>query len=472
MAEPGFQQSQSQSQTLALQQKLAPQMQQSLQILQAPTLELRKLIQQELAENPTLEDNTEEISIEDQDLEEDDFDEEFSKLSKLDEEWREYMAQTRSSAPRRDDQDERRQFLFDSLVAPVTLQEHLLEQLGTADLDDELRPIAEMLVGNIDDGGFLTTPIEDLCLNNGIPLPNLQTCLDLIQSFDPVGVGAQDLRECLLIQLRRLGKQHSLEYRVVDGHLDDLARKRYPQIARRLGVGVEQISRAAEFIATLDPRPGRMFSDNPNTYITPDVVVERDGDGYVVTLNNEQIPHLRISNTYKDIMAQKDSGRDARSYIRDKIRNGKFLIRSIHQRQDTIRKIAEEIVARQKEFLEQGATHLRPMNMSQIAGVVGVHETTVSRAIAGKYIATPQGVFEMKYFFKPGYETESGESMSNTSVKNAVAELVKNEDPRKPLSDEKLVALLKEQGITIARRTVAKYRDQLNILPSHLRKSY
>jgi RNA polymerase sigma-54 factor len=469
MAEQGFQQ----SQNLSLSQKLSPQMQQSLQVLQAPTLELRKLIQQELSENPVLEDNTEEISIEDQNMEDDDgFEEEFSNLSKLDDEWREYMAQSRTTAPRTSEQDEKRQFMFDSLVAPVTLQEHLIEQLGTSDLDDDLHEVGEMIIGSIDENGFLTGTAEDLCLSTGIPMPKIRTALEVIQGFHPVGIGAQDLRECLLIQLNRLDKQHSLEGRIVDSYLDDLAHKRYPQIAKRLGVTVEQISRAAEFIGTLNPKPGRIFAATQNNYITPDIVVERDGADYAVVINNEQIPHLRISNTYKDIMSQPSSSREARDYIRDKIRSGKFLIKSIHQRQDTIRGIAEEIVKRQREFFDEGTAHLKPMNMAQIADVVGVHETTVSRAIAGKYIATPHGVFEMKYFFKPGYETASGASMSNTSVKEAVAALVKAENQLKPLSDDKIVTKLKEQGITIARRTVAKYRDELNILPSHLRKTF
>lgn len=469
MAEQGFQQ----SQNLSLSQKLSPQMQQSLQVLQAPAQELRTLIQQELSQNPVLEDNTEEISLDDQSLDDDDdFDDEFSKLSKLDDEWREYMAQSRTASPRTSEQDEKRQFLFDSLVAPVTLQEHLMEQVGTSDADSAQSEICQMLIGNIEESGLLASSIEDICFSSGIPMPQLRSALDLIQSFHPVGIGAQDLRECLLIQLTRLDKQHSLEYRIIDSHLDDLANKRYPQIAKRLGVNIDQISRAAEFISTLDPRPGRMFSVSNNNYITPDVMIERDGDDYSVIINNEQIPHLRISNTYKDIMSQADSSRDTRAYIRDKIRNGKFLIKSIHQRQDTIRGIVEEIVRRQREFLDNGVAFLKPMNMAQIADAVGVHETTVSRAIAGKYVATPHGVFELKYFFKPGYETDSGESMSNTSVKEAVAELVKNENALKPLSDDKLAALLKDQGITIARRTVAKYRDELNILPSHLRKTF
>ena len=201
-------------------------------------------------------------------------------------------------------------------------------------------------------------------------------------------------------------------------------------------------------------------------------MVSRDGDGFAIEISNEQIPHLRISNAYKDIMAQADSSAEAREYIRNKIRGGKFLIRSIGQRQETIRRIAEELVKHQDTFFRRGTDYLKPMNMAQIAEIVEVHETTVSRAISGKYIATPHGVFEMKYFFKPGYKTEDGQDLSNTSVKNAIAELVKNEDSTKPLSDDKIVKGLAEKGIKIARRTVAKYRDALNILPSHLRKSY
>ncbi|MEM8953131.1 MAG: RNA polymerase factor sigma-54 [Verrucomicrobiota bacterium] len=473
MSGPSLQQSQSLG--LQQQQTIAPQMQQSLLILQAPTLELRQLIQQELSANPTLEDLTEEISLEEttQDPEDDEFEEEFAALSQLDDEWRDYMAQSRSVSARSAEEEEKRQFLLDSLVDPITLQEHLLEQLGTSELNADDRKIGELLIGNIDDAGFLQVSLEDLCFSSGIPLPELTKVKQVINSFHPIGVGAEDLAECLSIQLDRLGKQHSLESRIVSNHLDDLAKKRYPLIARKLGVSTEQVSRAADFIATLEPKPGRIFGSDLSRYITPDVIIERNGEGgYRIGLNNDQVPHLRISNTYKDIMSQSGNKTEVRDYIRDKIRNGKFLIRSIHQRQDTIRRISEQIAGRQCDFLDGGPACLKPMNMAQIADAIGVHETTVSRAIAGKYIATPHGVFEMKYFFTPGYQTESGESMSNTSVKGALAELVRNEDPTKPYSDQKLVALLKDQGINIARRTVAKYRDELNILPSNMRKSY
>ncbi len=455
-------------------QTIAPQMQQSLLVLPAPTRERRQLVHQDLSENPVLEAETSEISLDEQNTTEpeDDFDEEFSQLSRLDDEWRDYMAQSRASRPRTSEDEEKRQFLLDSLVTPVTLQEHLLGQLGTSGVTEEERAIGELLIGNIDDAGFLQATLEDIATTNSISLPALEKIAELIRSFHPVGVGARTLSECLLIQLRRIGKEHSLEYRIVSQHLEDLAKKRYPLIARKLSVTAEAISGAAEFIATLDPKPGRCFSSNPNQYIVPDVIVQREGDGFRLTLNNEQIPHLRISNTYKDLMTNEGSRGEVRNYIRDKIRSGKFLIRSIHQRQETIRRISEQLLLRQDEFFRRGPAHLKPLNMSQIAEAVGVHETTVSRAISGKYIATPHGVFEMKYFFTPGFKTTDGVSMSNTSVKGVIAELVRNEEGRSPLSDQQICEALEENGIKIARRTIAKYREALNILPSNMRRTY
>ena len=462
-----------QSQSLLHQQSIAPQMQQSLQLLQTPTLELRQLVQQELVINPTLEEESTDISIEDaaSASEDEEFDREFAELSQLDEEWREYMAQSRLSSPKRDDADEKHQFVMDSIVEPITLQDHLMNQLSFAEVSPKIREIASMLIGNIGENGFLHVSLEDLCFDMGIPIGDLEAAKALVQTFDPVGIGAVDLRDCLLIQLERLGKHHSLEYRIIDHHLDDLARKRYPQIAKKLSVTPEQITRAAEFIATLDPRPGSRFGEDTNTYVTPDVTVERLGDEWLVTMNNEQIPRLRISNAYKDLMAG-GNGREAKAYIRDKIRAGKFLIKSIHQRQQTIQAIATEIVNRQEAFLDHGPSRLKPMNMAQIAEKVGVHETTVSRAVSGKYMATPHGVFEMKYFFTTGYETEGGETLSNTSVKQTLGEMISGEEPKKPYSDQRLVEELEKRGIKIARRTVAKYREELNILPSHMRRSY
>ncbi len=468
MAGPGIHQ----FQNLTMQQVLAPQLQQSLQILQAPTLELRNIVQQELQTNPVLEEEIGPVENDDRSKDDSEFQEEFERLAKLDEEWRDYMTQNVSYSARNLEDEERRQFFFDSIASQETLQLHLWEQLNTADVTEEQRKAAELIIGNIDDIGFLQTSVEEISANAGLPQEEIQEMLDLIQSFHPVGVGARDLRECLLIQLRRLGKEGSLEFQIVDEHLADLGRRRLPEVARRLGVTVEQVQRAANFISTLDPKPGQIFTPDPNSYVLPDVSVDKVGDDYAISLNGDQIPHLRISKTYKDLMTQGSNGTDVRDYIREKIRSGKFLIKSIHQRQQTILNIANEIVSRQHEFLENGTASLKPMTMAQIADSVGVHETTVSRAISGKYMATPQGVFEMKYFFTPGYQTAGGAALSNTSVKESISELVRNEDTHNPLSDKEIVEILSDRGIPIARRTVAKYRAELNILPSNLRKQY
>ena len=461
----------SQTQSLSQQQVLAPQLQQSLQILQAPMLELRALIQSEIEANPTIEVEDSEPKIEDKQREAEEFDAEFDRLSKLDEEWRDYMSQNASYAKRNSDDEERRQFFFDSLSEEQTLQQHLLEQLRSTDLSKSDLQLGELLIGNIDDVGVLTTTPEEISRNTGLEAEDLVRVLDVVQTFHPVGVGARDLRECLLIQLKRIGKEHSLEWKIASSHIEDLGKKRFPEIARRCGTTVDCVQRAATFIATLDPKPGQIFSPDPNHYVLPDVTVEKIAGEWVISLNGDQIPHLRISNTYKDLMAQQ-SKEDVRDYIRDKIRSGKFLIKSIHQRQQTISNIAHEIVKRQLEFLDAGPSGLKPMTMVQIADCVGVHETTVSRAISGKYMATPHGVFEMKYFFTPGYQTAGGESVSNTSVKGVIAELVAKEEPKSPLSDKEIVELLEQRGIPIARRTVAKYRNELNILPSNMRKSF
>src|SRR6201981_1141605 len=386
MAGPGIHQ----LQNLTMQQVLAPQLQQSLQILQAAALELRNIVQQELQTNPVLDEGLGALESEERSKDDSEFQEEFERLAKLDEEWRDYMAQNVSYSARNPEDEERRQFFFDSIASQETLQQHLLEQLNTAEVTPSQREAAELIVGNIDEIGFLQSSLEEISQNTIHPVEELQQMLDLVQTFHPVGVGARDLKDCLLIQLRRLGKQESLEYQIVNQYLDDLGRKRYPDIARRLGVTVDQVQKAANFIATLDPKPGQIFSPEPNSYVLPDVVVEKVGDEYVVSLTGDQIPHLRINKTYRDLMTQSRNGGEVRDYIREKIRSGKFLIKSIHQRQQTILNIAIEIVKRQGDFLDHGTAFLKPMTMVQIADAVGVHETTVSRAISGKYIATPQ----------------------------------------------------------------------------------
>ncbi len=461
-----------QSLGLSLQQTLSPQMQQSLQVLQAPVLELRNMVEQELQANPVLE---EEVPERDEDLSDDgdEWEDDVREVSRLDEEWRDYMSQSGAYDGRSAEAQERREFLFNSIRTPVSLQQHLLDQLALCELDAEEREVADTIVGNLNEAGLLEIAVPEIAgLTNTRP-EKVERVLAEVQALDPVGVAARDLRECLLIQLDRMGKRESLERRIVNGHLDDLLKRRFPEVARRLGVGVHDVQEAADFISTLEPRPARQFSSSMDQVIQPDVVVEENELGeFLVSLNNDHVPMLRISNYYKDLLSEPESRGQVRDYIRDKIKGGRFFIKCIQQRQQTILNISREIVRRQEEFLRAGPSALRPMTMNQVAQAVGVHETTVSRATNGKYMLTPQGVFEMKYFFTPGYQTDGGSDISNESVRKAIAEVVDKEDKRRPLSDQAILEILKERGIPIARRTVAKYREQLGILPSHLRKTF
>ncbi len=453
-----------QYQGLALQQTLSPQMQQSLNILQAPLMELRQMVAAEMQVNPVLEEERRESAEAPEPA--------AAEPGGLETEWTEYFSQRASSEPWTAEALERRQHFFDSQTKPQTLQQHLLEQMAGSALDVAERGVAMVIIGNVDDRGYLRSTLEEIASQSGCSLELAEKVLGMVQAFDPAGVAARDLAECLLIQLQRTGRQYSLESRIVQHHLEELGRRKLPDIARHLRVTVDDVQEAAEAIANLEPRPGRPFSGEDEQTILPDVVVERDGETYVVSLNDSEIPALRIGDDYKDMLSQPASNREVRDYLREKIRGGRFFIKCIQQRQQTLLNISKEIIERQRMFFDEGPAHLRPMTMSQVAAAVGVHETTVSRAVSGKYMSTPRGLFELKYFFTSGYTTSEGQSVSNESVRQSIAEIVKGEDPRKPLSDQDIVALMTDQGVKIARRTVAKYREQLNILPSHLRKSY
>ena len=469
-----------QTQQQRLQMVLAPQLRQSLALLQVPILELRSLVQQEMEQNPTLEEKpTETASLDAEPAEPEapeenkelDFKEEFEVLARLDEEWRDYFQQDQAARPYTAEAAAKRQHFFDSLTQPESLQEHLRGQLILAALPEEDHRAAEMLIGSLNDDGYLITPLEELAHSTGMDPAQLDDLLKIVQEFDPIGVGARDLKECLLLQLKRLGKSEDPAATVVRDHLDDLGAKRYAQIAKAMKVTPEAVADLARFISTLEPRPGRMFSAESPAYVLPEVQVQKVGGEYLVTLNHDQVPRLLISRHYRQLMEDPGTTAEVRDYIREKVRAGMFLIRSIQQRQQTIYRIAVEIVAIQRDFLEQGLSHLRPLTMAEIAGKLGLHETTISRAIANKYMQTPRGTFEMKYFFTPGYQGRDGQQVSNKTIKDSIARLVQEEDPRQPLSDQAIVARLKEQGYEVARRTIAKYREELRILPSHLRRS-
>jgi len=499
MSSGGFSQDlrQRQSQSLVL----APQLRQSLKILQVAALDLRSVIQEELQSNPTLEEEPMEgmssekpepdngnsdangddtaasaegtpEQVPDSKGEEMDFSKEFEILGKIDDDWRDYMASAGGAQSYSSEDAERRQHFFDSVATETSLQEHLMRQAEMTDLTAAGMAAMQNLVGSLDDRGFLTVKAADVALQTGIALESVQEAMAAIKTFDPAGIGSENLAECLLAQLSAKGRRDSLASRIIRDHFELLTRRRIPELSRKLGAASDDVQGAIEEIGKLDPAPGRQFADDQNRVVVPDVVVEHDGNEWKIHLNNDYIPRLRISSTYRDLIAKGALSKDERDYLKDRMRSGKFLIDSIEQRQRTIERITREILKAQMAFFENGVSHLKPLTMTQIADVVGVHETTVSRAIANKYIRTPHGVFEFKYFFTPGYQNDSGAYVSNTSVKEMIADLVAAEDKAAPFSDQELVSKLQEKGINIARRTVAKYREELGILPSNLRRDY
>lgn len=476
-------QSLSLSQSQQMQMVLAPQLRQSLEMLQMPILELRTLVREEIEKNPTIEETPLErqaVEIEakageeapPEEVKQLDFDEQYETLARLDEEWKSYMFQNQGSYSYNPEAAEKRQFLLDSLPQKESLQEHLVNQLSLAGLSEQDQQVGELIIGSLNEDGYLTSSLEEIAASASFELQHLEDVLNVIQDFHPTGVAARSLQECLLIQLEKSGEKNGTAAEIVRDHLQQLGGKKYSEIARALKLPMEEVLASARIISRLDPKPGRLYSSDVATYVLPEVVVQKVDGEYVIILNDDQLPHLRINNYYRDLLSSGTANSEVKSYIRERIRSGAFLIKSIHQRQKTIHKIATEIVNSQMEFLEQGVSHLKPMTMAEVAEKVGVHETTVSRAVNQKYMQTPIGLFEMKYFFTTGIKTSDGTQISNMTVKDIIEAMVKSEDPDHPLSDQEIVEQLTAKGINIARRTVAKYRLVLRIPPSHMRKGF
>ena len=444
-------------------------MRKSLEILQANTLELSQLMRQALETNPALEDITEIESLDQENEEGDSLD----HLNETDDDWRDRSIMENRSNQWSQEDEERRQRLYDNIVGPETLQQHLQHQLDMSLIEPSVRTAAQELLGSLDDRGFLESPLQELAPASPSSIKSLRAALKLIKTFEPAGIGASDIQEALLIQLERSSGKNTAEYHIVKDHLKDLARRKYPQISKALGISVDQVTQAAENIGRLSPNPGGEFDPTGNPYILPDVVIEKNDDGnWAAQLTGEHLPSLRINDFYKDMIGKAGIDSKARAFLRDQIRDGRSLIRSISLRQETILAIAHKLIEQQTDFLNKGPRHLRPLTMNDIADELDLHATTVSRAVAGKYILTPQGLMEMRAFFATGYQTEGGTEVSNAGVREAIQQLIAQENHAKPLSDDALTKALAKQGIKIARRTVAKYREQLNILPSHLRKSF
>lgn len=482
MSNQGFRQDQRQVQT----QTLAPQLRQSLKILQAPALELRNAILEELQTNPTLEElPTSDLSIEStgsenaegeantpDSSEELNLDENYEILNQLDEDLRELWEEENRQTPYTRESKEKREHLFDSYVAETSLQEHLIQQAELGECSEEQKEALNYLVGSLDDRGFLTAELSELAQGSNLSEELLEASLEILQSFDPPGIGSKDLQSCLLIQLKLQSKTGSLAEEIIRNYYPLLMRRRIPELAKATHTSIDEVQLALDEIALLDPAPGRRFSEDNNHSIQADIVVEKVDGEWVIHMNDTYLPKLRISSTYKELIAKGKLKAQEKEYIKDKIKGGKFLMNSIEQRQHTVRRIAEQLLIFQKDFFEHGTSKLHPLTMSQIAEVLELHETTISRAIANKYIKTPWGLFDLRYFFASGYQTTDGETLSNKSIKEMIAQIIQEESPKKPLSDQAIVKILADKDITIARRTVAKYREELGILATHLRKQY
>lgn len=446
-------------------------MRQSLEILQANTMELSQLLHQVAELNPTLDIQEENLQLDDTTTP--DAEADYENLSEFDDTWRDDQIVNHGSRQYTSDEEERREFLYNSIVAPLTLQQHLLDQLNRAAVGPEKYTTAEHIIGCINDRGFLDDPIETLAPLSPFSLKELRSAQSLIQGFDPAGIAVENLTESLLLQLQLQGRGGSLESRIVDQHLDDLARRKLADIARELGVSQEAVIQAANKIALLNPDPGSAFDATSNPHVSADLELKKDSDDqFYASLTGDHLPKLSISNHYKDLLAKLNSDPKARKYLRDNIHEGRQIISAVNQRQETLLKIGTEIIQRQPDFLKFGRSKLRPMTMHDLAESIGVHAATISRAVAGKYILTPHGLIELRSFFTSGYTTQQGQEISNTGVRDAIQKLVDFEDLTKPLSDTSIEKQLNAKGIKVARRTIAKYRDQLGILPSHLRKRH
>lgn len=484
-----FEQRQIQSQRLTQKLILSPQLRQYLKLLQLPILELKQAIEQELAENPVLEElpsssdtdvplstisSEEPAATEVEPARELDFQNKLEQLDRINDDFKENLSRdTLSSEDDVQDSIKRKDYQDSVITKSPTLSDYLLWQLNFLDLDETERRIGQELIGNIDEDGFLKVDLQELSQSLGTGLETVEKVLKAIQTLDPPGVGARDLREALLIQLTKLDLQTSSAMKIVEDHFHLLEKKHLTEIAKKLAVSEETVKRAFEEITRLEPKPGRMFyAREPNTMI-PDATVSVDEENpgeYKIEIHQESIPRLRISPSYRRMLKQKNLDAQTKAFLKNKTSSALALIQAIGQRKNTLRAITEELVKAQRSFFETGFSQLRPLRLKDIAVKVGIHESTVSRAVSGKYIVTPQGTIPYRSFFSSRMETENGSPESQKSLMERIKQLVSGEDSTKPLSDEKIVKILTADGVKIARRTVAKYRDLLKILPTYLRK--
>jgi RNA polymerase sigma-54 factor len=458
---------------------LTPSLQQAIKLLPMSTLELSDLLNQEMVENPLLEEiPTEDLqqtdaaaAAEKAEAEQpqktdksdnwDDSDYEYFFGDYLDDGYRPHAPQEVKELPP----------IENTLSTGSSLTDHLMWQLSLQTNDDLLREIGSAILGNLDDDGYLVASLDELAGMGVWDPPDVQRALALVQSFDPIGVAARDLQECLLLQIRHLGLDGTPTEKIVADHLRLLQNHQVPEISRKLGIPIEDLKEHIEVIRHLDPKPGSRFNPTQSQYVIPDVYVVKLEDQYVALLNEDGLPQMRISPVYRRLLDKNTENSDeTRAYVKDKFRSALWLIKSVEQRQKTIHKVATSIINFQKDFLDHGIEHLRPLVLRDVANDIGMHESTVSRVVTNKYMHTPQGVFEMKYFFHSGISSSYGESVSSVTIKQRIRKIIEAEDPRKPLSDSKIVSILQREGLVLARRTIAKYREELKIPTSNQRK--
>src|SRR6058998_1552467 len=466
---------------------MTPLLQQAIQLLQLSTLELQEVVQKELLENPLLEEVTpdtpetpadapvtadtpptptvEQLTTDPPPTTERQTDElpfDFTAVMSADDDHEERSLVS---------QEDREDLPFENVVrTQVSLADHLEEQLRFVAEDAAVRRIGAEIIGNLDEDGYLRAELEEIAQRCNATAEEVTRVLELVQGFDPPGVAARSIQECLLLQLKRDPLPDPVSVEIIETYFDDLSRRRYQDIARAMKLAVDRIMESVEEIMRLEPKPGRRFGGNDSRYIVPDVFVYKLGNDYTIVLNEDGIPRLRVNSLYRSLLRGAGSGDEAKQYVEQKLRSALWLIKSVDQRQRTLRKVTQSIVKFQREFLDRGLPHLRPLSLRDVGEDIGMHESTISRVTTNKYVETPQGLFELKFFFHSGIASGDGEMVSSVSVKKMIQDLLANEDPSKPLSDQEVALILKGRGLTIARRTVAKYREELGILPSHQRR--
>jgi RNA polymerase sigma-54 factor len=457
---------------------LTPSLQQAIKLLPMSTLELADLLNQEVVENPLLEEvPTEELQAaeptpqekeggEDKTKEKsdtwDDADYEYFFGDYLDDGYKPRAPQEVKELPP----------IENTLSTSSSLTDHLEWQLSLQTADDSVREIGEAIVGNLDDDGYLVASVDEIASMGPWPVDKVEEALKLIQSFDPIGVAARDLQECLTLQIKYLHLEGTPTEKIVSEHLRLLHNHQMPELARKLNLTIEELKTHVEIIQHLDPKPGSRFNPQPSQCVIPDVYIIKVEDQYVAVLNEDGLPQLRISPTYRRLLDKgaAENSDETRAYVKDKFRSALWLIKSVEQRQKTIHKVATSICTFQRDFLDHGIEHLRPLVLRDVANDIGMHESTVSRVVTNKYMHTPQGVFEMKYFFHSGISSSYGDAVSSVTIKNRIKKIIEGEDPKKPLSDSKIVNILQREGLMLARRTIAKYREELKIPTSNQRK--